>query len=238
MTSSSHNPTNLAGIGGSAAAVRRAPLWLGATIFLLAYVAVSPVQGALSDRAAPLPDDPAAELAAYAGANPGAILAGAALQVLSVLGFMLFVQTVLPVLRATSPTTARRLQVVGLLSVAAMLLSSTLAAVTAAIAAPDAAETVATLRAAGFYAGGVANVALLGAFVFGAARLLARVEDIGGVTKWFGYVAGTLAMLSVLSLAIYYANAFLPIGRVLSMVWTVLAAVVIVRRTTSPVGHG
>jgi hypothetical protein len=37
-------------------------------------------------------------------------------------------------------------------------------------------------------------------------------------------------MLSVLSLAIYYANAFLPVGRVLSMAWTIAAAIAVHRR--------
>jgi hypothetical protein len=210
--------------------LRRTPLWLGATVFLLAYLAVSPVQGALSDRAAPLPDDPAVELLEYVRANPEAVFAVAVLQALSVLGFLVFLRAVLPALQAAGEATAGRLQAAGLVSVAAMLASSALGCMVAGVASSSSADTVADLRMASFYAGGVANVATLGLFVFGAARVLAHSGAVGRGTKWFGYVAGVLAMLSVLSLAFYYANAFLPIGRVLSMVWIVLAAVVLLRR--------
>jgi hypothetical protein len=199
-------------------------------VFLVAYLAVSPVQSALSDRAAPLPDDPAGELLAYVRANPEATIAVAALQALSVLGFLVFLRAVLPALRAANPTVAQRLGAAGVVSVAAMLVSSALAFVVASVAPSASADSVADLRMASFYAGGVANVATLGLFVYGAARVLARSGEIGRRTMWVGYVAGTLAMLSVLSLAFYYANAFLPIGRILSMVWTVVAAIVLIRR--------
>ncbi|WP_020638858.1 hypothetical protein [Amycolatopsis balhimycina] len=55
-------------------------------------------------------------------------------------------------------------------------------------------------------------------------RPLARVQ---------GYVAGILATLSLLSLVFYYANAFLPIGRITSMAWTVIVAIVLLRRLRS-----
>jgi hypothetical protein len=59
-------------------------------------------------------------------------------------------------------------------------------------------------------------------------------------TRWFGYVAGGLATLSVLSLAFYYASVLLPVGRVLAMVWTVIAAIVLARsgRTGLPSADG
>jgi hypothetical protein len=72
-------------------------------------------------------------------------------------------------------------------------------------------------------------VATLGLFVLTAASILARGRFIGAPSRWFGYVAGALATLSVLSLAFSYANALLPIGRVLSMVWTVVVAIVLAR---------
>jgi type IV secretory pathway TrbD component len=90
--------------------------------------------------------------------------------------------------------------------------------------------TVDVLRQANFYAGGVANVALLGVFVLGTALALSRDRLFGGGTRWFGLIAGSLAALSVISLAFYYASVLLPVGRLLCMIWTIVAAVVILRR--------
>ena len=90
--------------------------------------------------------------------------------------------------------------------------------------------TVDALRQANFYAGGVVTVVALGVFVLGAALVLGRRGAIGRGARWFGVVAGALATLSVLSLAIFYATPLLPIGRVLCMVWTIVATVQLVRR--------
>jgi hypothetical protein len=138
-----------------------------------------------------------------------------------------FVAGLAPALRAAG---AAWLPPVGYVSTAAMVVSSALSGVLAVVAASAGDATVTVLRQASFYAGGVGNVVLLGLFVFGTALVLGRELLFGKPTRWFGFVAGTLAMLSVLSLAIYYANAFLPVGRVLSMVWTVVAGVVVYRR--------
>ncbi len=195
--------------------------------FLVAYLAVGPVSGAFADRELPLPGSPASEVAAFYAANPIAVGTTAALQIVSVACFAVFVAGLAPALRAVG---AGWLPTVGYLSTAAMVVSSALSG-TLAVLAPSAGDTTVTvLRQASFYAGGVANVVLLGVFVFGTALVLGRERLFGKPTRWFGFVAGTLAMLSVLSLAIYYANAFLPVGRVLSMVWTVVAGAVVFRR--------
>jgi hypothetical protein len=195
--------------------------------FLLAYLAVSPLADALADRPLPLPGGPAAEVAAYYAANPAAITTTAVLQVVSVAGFAVFVGGLAPALRAAG---AGWLPRVGYLSAAAMVVSSALSMTLLALSLSAGDSTVAALRQANFLAGGLVNVVLLGVFVFGAALVLGRDLLFGKPTRWFGFVAGTLAMLSVLSLAFFYANAFLPVGRVLSMVWTVIAGIVVYRR--------
>jgi hypothetical protein len=195
--------------------------------FLGAYLAVGPVSGAFADRELPLPGSPASEVAAFYTANPVAVGITAALQVVSVACFAVFVAGLAPALRAVG---AAWLPLVGYLSTAAMVVSSALSG-TLAVLAPSASDTtVMVLRQASFYAGGVANVVLLGLFVFGSALVLGREHLFGKPTRWYGFMSGTLAMLSVSSLAFYYANAFLPVGRVLSMVWTVVAGVVVYRR--------
>jgi hypothetical protein len=195
--------------------------------FLGAYLAVGPVAGAFADRELPLPGSPASEVAAFYAANPTAVGLTAGLQVVSVACFAVFVAALASALRAAG---AAWLPPVGYLSAAAMVVSSALSGTLATIASSAGDTTVTVLRQASFYAGGVANVVLLGVFVFGSALVLGRERLFGKPTRWFGFVAGTLATLSVLSLAIYYANAFLPVGRVLSMVWAVVAGVVVYRR--------
>lgn len=200
---------------------------LAAAGFLAFYLAVSPVSGAFVDRPLPLPGSPASEAAAFYAANPMAVAITAGLQILSVACFAVYVAGLVPALRAVG---AGWLPRVGYLSVVAMVISSALSVTLAVIATSAGDTTVTFLRQASFYAGGVANVVLLGVFVLGSALVLGRERLFGNSTRWFGVVAGTLAMLSVLSLAIYYANLLLPVGRVLSMVWTIVAAVVVYRR--------
>lgn len=207
----------------SAPAPRPTPAVAGPIGFLGAYLLASPVSDALADRPLPLPFAPVAETVAYFAANATAVVASAALQVVSVACFAVFVGAVAPVLR-----TGRRgagLPTVGWLSVAAMVVSSVLACAAALVARSGSAGTVDVLRQASFFAGGVANVVTLGVFVFGAAAILGREVLPGRATWGFGVVAGALAMLSVLSLVFYYANVLLPVGRVLSMVWTVIVGV-------------
>ena len=206
---------------------------VGGVVFLGAYLLVGPVSGALSSGEMPLPDAPVGELVAYYENNQLGVWAAAVLQAVSVVGFALFARTVLPVLRRTAtPTAATVLTAVAVVSVVGMLTSSVLSGLLPTVAQSDT-DTLSTLRMVSFWAGGVVNVAALGGFVFVASRHL-RGQGLLGRTVWIlGIVAGTLAMLSVLSLAVYYANAFLPLGRTLSMVWTVAAGVALVRRTES-----
>ena len=197
--------------------------------FLGAYLAASPVSSAVADRPLPMPNSPAAEVAAYYAANPLAVGLTASLQVVSVACFAVFVGFLAPALRAVGAAWLPR---VGYLSVAAMVVSSALSATLAMVVTSASDAVVQALRQANFYAGGVVNVVTLGVFVVGAALLLGRERLFGAPTRWFGFVAGGIAVLSVLSLAIYYASVALPVGRVLSMVWTIVAGVVIIRRSS------
>ncbi|MGW4525444.1 hypothetical protein [Amycolatopsis sp. NPDC004378] len=190
----------------------RAPAIAGAAVFLLAFLAVMVAGSALGDRSLPLPGAPAADVAAYYTANPAAAVVAAVLQAVSVLGFAVFARA-LPRKPALTG--------VAVVSVLAMLVSSALSVALTLVAGSVSLDAVQALRLGTFYSGGVVTVVTLGIFVFAAAR------GFAGPARWFGYVAGGLAMLSVLSLAFAYASAFLPVGRVLSMVWTVVAAIVL-----------
>lgn len=202
----------------------------GAAVFLVAYLAVSPVAGMFATGDIPLPTDPGERIKAFLVANPLAAISGAILQAVSVLGFAAFARVVVPV------AGNRALGVVAGISVAAMLTSSAITIVSALFAADLSADALSVLRLASFYAGGVLNVATLGFVAFVASRQLLRIRAVGRATAILGYVVGTLSMLSVISLAVYYANLFLPVGRVGSMVWAVVAAIVLVRRTGRSAG--
>lgn len=221
--------------------VRRDPrgsrLLSGAAVFLLAYLAVSPVSGALADRGLPLPGAAAEVVAAYYAANPAAAFAGAGLQALSVAGLALFVTAIRPLLRTDSPAVARSLHLLGWVAVAAMVVSSAITCLLAVIAGSVSPQTVETLRMAGFYSGGVVHVVALGGFVLGTAIALGRIGVAGRPSRWFGYVIGALAVLSLLSVAIYYASVLLPVGRVASMLWIVVVAILTIRRRGAVTGR-
>lgn len=195
--------------------------------FLIAYLVVSPVSDALADRPLPLPGTGPSDVAAYFAANPAAVAASALLQVASVACLAVFIAALAPVLRGAGPEGAR-VPLLGYVAVAAIVVSSLLAGAAAVVASRSAGVTY-VLREASFYAGGVAHVVTLGAFVLGAALILGRRELIGAASRWSGYVAGALAMLSIVSLGVYYASVLLPVGRVLSMVATVAIGVALVR---------
>lgn len=195
--------------------------------FLIAYLVVSPVSDALADRPLPLPGTGPSDVAAYFAANPVAVAASALLQVASVACLAVFIAALAPVLRGAGPEGAR-VPLLGYVAVAAIVVSSLLAGAAAVVASRSAGVTY-VLREASFYAGGVAHVVTLGAFVLGAALILGRRELIGAASRWSGYVAGALAMLSIVSLGVYYASVLLPVGRVLSMVATVAIGVALVR---------
>lgn len=197
--------------------------------FLLAFLAVGFATDPLADRPLPMPWAPPSEVAAYYTANPAAATVNALLQVVSVACLAVVVHHLTPRLRAAGPA-ASRLPVAGYLSVAAIVVSSLLSIALVLVAPSASPGTVDFLRQANFYSGGVGAVVTLGVFVFGAALVLGRSGVIGRVTRGFGLVAGALATLSVLSLAIFYATPLLPVGRVLCMVWTIVAVVQLVRR--------
>lgn len=205
--------------------------------FLVFYLLVSPVSGVLADRSLPLPTAPAEELLAFYAANSPAVVVAAALQALSVLALGVVVGVVATTVIRSAPDKARQLRMVGLLSVAAMLVSALLSVTTAVVAQSGNAAAVEALRMVSFYAGGVVHVGTLGLFVGLATRTLRAQGSIGRSVMVLGYVAGALALLSITSLVFYYANAFLPVGRVLSMIWTVAAGVAIGRRCIARRAH-
>ncbi len=206
---------------------------IGALLFLVLYLAVSPVGGAVSSGALPLPGAPAEDVAAYLAANTSASLATGILQGLSGVGLAVTVGG--PLGRHISGA-GGRLRVIrriaGWVAVAAIVTSAILSIVLAAIGSTGATDTIVAVRTVSFSAGGVVHVVALGAFVL----TFAVDRGFGRPTRVVGWIAGVLAVLSLLSTVIFYASVFLPLGRVACMLALVVAGVSVLRRPAVAVG--
>jgi hypothetical protein len=80
-------------------------------------------------------------------------------------------------------------------------------------------DLVGTLRTLNFLAGGTLHVASLGIFIVAASLIARRTKALPAWICWLGIVVAVVGLLSLASLAIYYANAFILLGRLLGIVW-------------------
>ena len=205
---------------------------IGATLFLGVYLLVSPIAGAASTGTLPLPGSPAGDVHDYLAANTTASLLTGLLQLLSGIGLAIVVAGPLT-RRATADaerTPKRTLaSVAGWVAVAAIVSSAALSIVLSAIASTATTETVSVVRSFNFTLGGVVHVVTLGLFVLLA---VATVRRHSTPVRIVGWIAGVLAVLSLLSVAVYYASLFLPLGRVACMVALVVVGISLLRRST------
>lgn len=213
---------------GGRAPDRRA---IGGVLFGLFFIAGDVARRLLTDRELPMPDAPAAEFAAYAEASGTAGIVVGVLQVLSALSLLLFVPALASVVRrATAGRTApaRVTALAGVASGVFLLVSALISlSVTLLVGSMDL-GTVEVLRELNFRTGGVAHVVGLG-LMTGTAVLTTRgTGALPRGTRGLGLVAGVLATLSILSIAVYVASALLPLGRILCMVWALAVGAVLV----------
>jgi hypothetical protein len=106
-----------------------------------------------------------------------------------------------------------------------MVVSCVLAWGMAAFAGSVSADTLGVLRTANFITGGTAHVAALGVFVL----LTAKAGGFGKGIRVFAWIAFVPAVASVISLVIFQGAALILLGRVLCMIWTLSAAIVVLR---------
>ncbi len=197
-----------------------------AAVFVLLYLATDFVTPSLASSSLPLPNDPVGEARAWFADNQLAAVMMGVTQLLSVLGLAAFA-TGLPGVAGTRAQTevAERARPWGLLAVALMMLSSVLAWLLAALAPSASVDTVSMLRTANFIAGGTAHVLALGIFVW----LASRMPGFGKPVRVLAWVAVVPAVLSLTSLLFFQGAAFILVGRLLCMIWTVSAAVSVTR---------
>lgn len=193
------------------------PALVAALGFVLVYLATELVTSSAADSALPLPDAPAAEARDWFADNQLAAVLMGACQAVSV-SFLAWFAGAIGV---------RRARPWGFLAVALMLLASGCAWVLAAVADGAGLGTVDLLRDANFVAGGTAHVVALGVFAF----LATRDGGFGRPVRVLSVVALVVCVLSLSSLLVFEGAAFILLGRLLCMVWTISAAVSLLRRS-------
>jgi hypothetical protein len=197
-----------------------------AAVFVLLYLATDFVTPNLASSSLPLPNDPVGEARAWYADNQLAAVMMGVTQFLSVLGLAAFA-TRLPGVAGTpaQAEAAERARPWGLLAVSLMMLSCVLAWLLAALAPSVSVDTVSMLRTSNFIAGGTAHVLALGIFVW----LASRMPGFGKPVRVLAWVAVVPAVLSLSSLLFFQGAAFILLGRLLCMIWTVSAAVSVTR---------
>jgi len=217
----------------AAPSTRTGPRWpvLAAALgFVALYLATDFVTPNLASSALPLPDDPARQVRDWYAENQLAAVMIGVTQLLSVCALGAFAVLLPRTARSAAQlTSTRRARPWGLVAVAVMMLSSVLGWVLAAVAPAASLDVVSALRTANFVTGGTAHVVALGIFVW----LASRTPGFGKPVRGLGAVAVVVAFLSLSSLVWFYGAAFILLGRLVCMLWSVCAAVSIIRGSTT-----
>ena len=163
---------------------------------------------------------PAAEAQAWFTQNGLSAAVSALFQLLSVLSLGAFAANLRRAGRVDAKQTRWAFASIGM-----MVLSCLLSWGMAAFAGSMSADTLGVLRTANFITGGTAHVALLGVFVL----LASKAGGFGKGVRVFAWVAFVPAVASVISLVVFQGAALILLGRLLCMIWTLTAAIVVAR---------
>jgi hypothetical protein len=198
--------------------------------FAAFFIASLVLGGALATVPLPLPGAPAAEVARYFTESRTAVLVSGLFQVLSAVSLFIFVAPVSAFVRRTAGE-RRALPWLtsggGALAAVFLLMSALLGWVLALTAAGLGLDIVGTLRDLNFLTGGAAHVASLGLFVGAASIAALRARVLPRWNLWLGIGAAALSILSLASLVFFPATILLPIGRLLSLIWSIAAGLVL-----------
>lgn len=199
---------------------------VGAAGFVGTYLVSEPISSSFAASPAPLPDESGATIRDWIVANPVASLTQAGLMTLSVAFLALFVGAVGAITRPVGGTVRRVALGLGAAAVAAIVVSGALSVVLVVSAAGLDPDGVSALRTANFLAGGTVHVALLGLFVLAASRIPGMSRPV----RVLAVIEVVIAVGSLASLGIYYASILILAGRLLGMVWCVVASISLARR--------
>lgn len=207
-------------------------LWaLGGVLFAVFFTAGDFLRGALASRPLPLPGAPVEEVVSYFTESSTSVLAQGTVQFLSALSLFVFVAPVATLVRRVAGGQSSLPAVAsggGVLSAVMLLASVLLSFVLVLVAQGGNLALVDILRQANFLTGGTFHIASLGLFIGATSIAARRAKALPGWIYWLGLVQATLAILSLASLFIYYANAFILFGRMLGFLWCISAGIVLV----------
>lgn len=212
---------------------KRNALALGGVLFAAFFLAGDFLRGALASGPLPMPGASAGEIARYFTESSASALTVASVQVLSALSLFVFVAPVATLVRRVvgdKGLLPGLTSVGGVLSAVFLLASALLgfAGFALVLLAPGGdLGLVGTLRQANFLSGGTLHVASLGVFVGATSIAARRAKALPRWIPWLGFVQATIAILSLASLFVYYANAFILFGRMLGFVWCVAVGIVL-----------
>lgn len=194
---------------------------IGAAVFLLAYLAVSPVVDAVAPL--PLPGASSDEVYSYFTDHGSASIATGSLQLVSVAGFVLFLCSATR--RAAASPQRCAVRIIGWIAAVAMVVSCVIALVLPLAADSLSPQQVEMWRQASFFSGGVIHVVALG----GVALTIGLWGSWTRPVRVMAWIAAVPALASVASLLWYYASILLPAGRLLTMIAFVVAGVSLAR---------
>lgn len=213
------------------ASTKQRNLWaLGGVLFATFFIAGDFLRGALANGPLPMPGAPAGEVARYLTENSTSALAVSSVQVLSALSLLVFVAPVATLVRRAAGdggTLPGLASAGGVLSAAFLLVCALLGLGLALTVSAFSLGLVDVLRQANFLTGGTLHVASLGLFVGSASVAARRTKALPRWLCWLGLVQAVIAILSLASLFVYYANAFILFGRMLGFVWCVAVGIVL-----------
>lgn len=227
--SSAHQPKHQEII--MAASIRQRNPWALSGVFFAAFFIASLVLGGvLASGPLPLPSAPGAEVARYFTESRTAVLVLGLFQALSAVSLFVFVAPVAAFVRRIAGE-KRALPWLtsggGAVAAVFLLVSVLLGWVLALTAAGLGLDLVGTLRDLNFLSGGAAHVASLGLFVGAASIAASRARALPRWILWLGIVAAALSILSLASLVWFPATILLPLGRLLSLVWSIAVGLVL-----------
>lgn len=215
---------------------------LGGVLFAAFFIAGDFLRGALANGPLPMPGAPAEEVARYITESGTSTLAVASVQLLSALSLLVFVAPVATLVRRVA---GERRALIGLtsgggvLAAAFLLVCALLGFASVPVAGGGNLALIETLRQANFLTGGTLHVASLGLFVGAASIAARRTKALPRWISWLGMVQATIAILSLASLFVFYANAFILFGRMLGFLWCISVGIVLaLGRQREPVAGG
>jgi hypothetical protein len=205
---------------------------LSGVFFVALFIAGLVLSGVLAPAPYPLPGASSAEIVRYFSEGRTAILTLGFLQALSAMSLFVFAACVAAFVRRTASGTRTLSWLTlggGTLAATFLLLAALVSWVLALTASEGGAALASTLHYLIFLAGGPAHVASLAPFVGAGSVAALRTKALPGWISWVGIAAAAISLLCLVSLIWYPASIFIPLGRVLSFVWSIAVSVVLIR---------